>query len=435
MADEKRSSWNAAVQRAGVRPAPPQDVIGDSRWWTPESQQERRTNRTQGFSVRSREPSRAVRDWNSTLARHGLAPPQVQVPRRGTPEYDAMVADQQMRQSDELRRARAAEADLPDVPLPDRATGTGLAYIDRWTPNVWGPLAEIATAAIETPDYVRALLGDAAAARYIAGQPARALELSRDLRSVGEAITGPEDAAGMANRLDAGEGGVQGAMDAVLLPLSVLPGPTGRAVKGLVVDPLRAAARRIGLGGTATRVMRALSPYERAAPIDPHNMSRDEWLQTLAVARRDAPIAPVGARGVHYSRAEGLQRTDPSFYGTGHIGEERRMVRREGLPDRTYFYAEGADGTPIRPEEPVAQRAPYVYEADLQGLYDVNADPEGLVALANRYNPEGTAIPDLERLIQQYGYSGYISDYAPSWAPQSRRAAAMFEPVDVRRAP
>lgn len=152
-----------------------------------------------------------------------------------------------------------------------------------------------------------------------------------------------------------------------------------------------------------------------------------DWARKLIV-----PRAPSGARGVHYSRAEGLQRTDPSFYGTGHIGEERRMVRREGLPDRTYFYAEGADGSPIRPEEAVAQRAPFVYEADLQGLYDVNADPERLVALANLYNRDGSALPDLERLIQQYGYSGYISDYAPSWAPQSRRAAAVFEPVGVR---
>lgn len=394
--------------------------MGDSRWWTPESQQERRANRTQGFSVRNTDPLRAAA---------GVRRPQVQVPRRGTPEYDRMVAEQQARQSDDLRRARAVDNAAPRAWGP---YGVGMSYLDPHTPNLYGPLAEMATAVMEAPDYLRSLGGDAEATQRMAGQPARALDLSRDLRSVGEFLIGPEEVLGMADRLGTGQGDV---FDAAFLPLTVMPGPTGRAVKRLAVNPLRAAARRIGLGGTATRVMRALSPYERAAPIDPHNMSRDEWLQTLAVARRDAPIAPVSARGVHYSRAEGLQRTDPSFYGTGHIGEERRMVRREGLPDRTYFYAEGADGTPIRPEEPVAQRAPYVYEADLQGLYDVNADPEGLVALANRYNPEGTAIPDLERLIQQYGYSGYISDYAPSWAPQSRRAAAVFEPVDVRRAP
>jgi len=392
--------------------------MGDSRWWTPKSQQKRRANQTQGFSVRNADPLRE---------RARIAQPQVQVPRRGTPEYDEMVLAQQIRQSDALRAARRAD---DAAPRAQGAYGSGGSYLDRNTPNLWGPLAEIATAVGEAPDYLRSLSGDAEAARRHAGQPARALELSNDLRSVGEALIGPEEVLGMADRLGTGEGDL---LDAAFLPLTVLPGPTGRAFKRFAVDPLRASARRIGLGGTATRAMRALSPFERAAPVDPHSMTRDEWLQTLAVARRGAPVAPVSAPGVHFSRAEGLQRTDPSFYGTGHIGSERQMVRREGLPDRTYFYSQGADGSPITPEDPVAQRAPFQYEADLQGLYDVDADPEGLVALANRYNPEGTAIPDLERLIQQYGYSGYISDYAPSWAPKSRRAAAMFQPVDVRQ--
>jgi hypothetical protein len=155
-----------------------------------------------------------------------------------------------------------------------------------------------------------------------------------------------------------------------------------------------------------------------------------DWARGLIV-----PRAPTGVRGLHRSRVGDLTRTDPSFYGTGHIGTERAMVRREGLPDRTYFYSEGADGSPIEAEEAVAMRAPFSYEADLQGLYDVNADPERLVALANTYNRSGSALPDIERLARDYGYSGYLSDFAPSWAPQSRRAAAVFEPVDVRRVP
>jgi hypothetical protein len=196
-----------------------------------------------------------------------------------------------------------------------------------------------------------------------------------------------------------------------------------------------AGGEQVPGGFSPARLPEILAPPPPLA-VQPVDITRDELMQSLSVGRlRDTPAAPVSARGVHYSRIEDLARTDPSFYGTGHIGSERQMVRSEKLPDRTYFYSEGADGTPLTPEEPVAQRAPYQYEADLQGLYDVNSDPEGLVALANRYNPEGTAIPDLERLIQQYGYRGYISDYAPSWAPQSRRAAAMFEPVDVRRMP
>ena len=155
-----------------------------------------------------------------------------------------------------------------------------------------------------------------------------------------------------------------------------------------------------------------------------------DWARGLIV-----PRSPLSTRGEHYSRVGDLTQTDPSFYGTGHVGSERQMVRREGLPDRTYFYTQGADGTPIYPEEPVSLRAPYRYEADLSGLYDVNADPEGIVALANAYNQQGTALPDMERLVGDYGYGGYISNFAPSWEPLSRRAAAVFDPVTVRRLP
>lgn len=148
-----------------------------------------------------------------------------------------------------------------------------------------------------------------------------------------------------------------------------------------------------------------------------------EWARGLIV-----PRAPTSAAGVHYGRVEGLTQTDPSFYGRGHQGAEYKTVRREGLPNRTYFYSQGADGSPVSVEEPVAQRgARFVYDADLQNLYDVNVDPERIVALANLYRGEGSAIPDIERLVRQYGYSGYLSDYG------RQRAAAMFEPVNVRQ--
>ncbi len=155
-------------------------------------------------------------------------------------------------------------------------------------------------------------------------------------------------------------------------------------------------------------------------------------------------------RGVHISRSPDLEMTDPSFYGRGHQGAEYRSTKRLGLPDRTYFYS-GPEGTVV-PEEPVMGivagkmlKGPrYAYEADLGGLYDVNADPSGLAALAKAYNlPDykpvvpyyamraadaldlegGSTLPDLERMIRDYGYKGYISDYG------RQRAAAMFDPV------
>lgn len=310
--------------------------------------------------------------------------------------------------------------------------GTAHSKLDEYTPNVYLPTAQVLAALNELPDTVMSrYFGDEDAAARLEGQPLRALEASRSMRDVGEAVIGPEEILASVARLASGEGGGGDVFNvaSVGLPLDGIRQPLMGAARQFVVDPARNAARRV-------RSAFSSAPEVADLAVQPVDITRDELLQSLSVGRlRDTPAAPVSARGVHYSRVEDLARTDPSFYGTGHIGSERQMVRREGLPDRTYFYVEGADGTPPTPEEPVAQRAPYQYEADLQGLYDVNADPEGLVALANRYNPEGTAIPDLERLIQQYGYSGYLSDFAPSWAPQSRRAAVMFEPVNVRRMP
>ena len=171
-----------------------------------------------------------------------------------------------------------------------------------------------------------------------------------------------------------------------------------------------------------------------------------DWLRGML----NPADALTGVRGVHISKSPDLEMTDPSFYGRGHQGAEYRSTKRLGLPDRTYFYS-GPEGTVV-PEEPVMGivggkmlKGPrYAYEGDLNGLYDVNADPSGLAALSNAYNlPDykpvvpyyalraadaldlegGSALPDLERMIRDYGYKGYISDYG------RQRAAAMFDPV------
>ena len=73
-------------------------------------------------------------------------------------------------------------------------------------------------------------------------------------------------------------------------------------------------------------------------------------------------------------------------------------------------------------------------------------DPEGLLKLARAYNlpgyePQvpfymhqgtglegGSAIPDLERLVRDYGYAGYLTDMGP------QRAAALYDPVGGLRA-
>ena len=141
----------------------------------------------------------------------------------------------------------------------------------------------------------------------------------------------------------------------------------------------------------------------------------------------------VDARGVHISRAPGLSQLDPAMFGRGHQGEEYRTVKQMGLPKRSYMYS-GPEGT-IAPEPAVLGvegdkmvRGPrYAYEGSLQNLYDIDADPEQLNAMAQLMG----GWPDMERWVQQRGYAGYLTDQGPSWDRKSRRAAALYGPTDV----
>lgn len=144
------------------------------------------------------------------------------------------------------------------------------------------------------------------------------------------------------------------------------------------------------------------------------------------------PLQGEDMRGVHIGRTSGLSQLDPSFYGRGHQGQEYKQARKLGLPDRTYFYA-GEAGN-ILPEEPVMRGGErFAYEGNLNNLYNVNSDPAGIVDLLRKYHAprESSLLPDMENIIRDYGYSGYSSDTSPSWAPNSRRSAAVFGPTDV----
>ena len=145
-------------------------------------------------------------------------------------------------------------------------------------------------------------------------------------------------------------------------------------------------------------------------------------------------------RAVHFSHSPGLTTTDPSFFGTGHRGDEHWIG---GVPTggKTSFYL-GPEGT-VLPESMVAAVAPHAYEARVKGLYDIQSDPEQLVQLAKAYNlknmrmpvrkagTEGTQyIPDLVKLVQDYGYSGYRNN---NFLAEGRGAADVFEPVQDLR--
>lgn len=102
----------------------------------------------------------------------------------------------------------------------------------------------------------------------------------------------------------------------------------------------------------------------------------------------DAPVYqhgqgahPVSVVGVHYSGVAGLKALDPAKAGTGSAGAETRrygMTARSTDPlDRPlYFYVRS--GKHLPPKEDVVS-GQHAYESRLNNLYDVAADPEGIV--------------------------------------------------------
>jgi hypothetical protein len=138
-------------------------------------------------------------------------------------------------------------------------------------------------------------------------------------------------------------------------------------------------------------------------------------------------LAPASARGVHFSRAEGLTETDPARYGTGSAGAETGRVgegRRaygEG-PLRTYFYTPQGSPSDVRPEAIVT--GPNRYETKLRGLYDITSDPEGLVSFSK-------SPVDMERMIESRGYGGYLSDKLANPEMGRSGSAAVFNKQEL----
>jgi hypothetical protein len=139
------------------------------------------------------------------------------------------------------------------------------------------------------------------------------------------------------------------------------------------------------------------------------------------------PAAPSGPeRAVHLSRMPDLEATDPSFYGTGHRGDDWRLKGHKGSPsEQTSFYL-GERGAVI-PEGDVEAVNPYAYETTLSNLYDLDTDPEGLVALARAYNIGENFVPDFKRMVREYGYTGYRAPFGPQYA------ANVYDPIPLER--
>jgi len=200
------------------------------------------------------------------------------------------------------------------------------------------------------------------------------------------------------------------------------------------IAPLNAQLRELGAQTKYAPQVPLLLPPEYL-PADTKG-GIPEWMRTIN--RPNAPTAE--ERAVHFSNSPGLTATDPSFFGTGHRGDEHLIGGN--LPGgKTSFYL-GSEGT-VLPEKVVADVSPHAYEGRVKGLYDIQSDPEQLVQLAKAYNLkamrmptkrpslQGTQwIPDFAKLVQDYGYSGYRNN---NFLGEGRAAADVFEAVpDLR---
>jgi hypothetical protein len=136
------------------------------------------------------------------------------------------------------------------------------------------------------------------------------------------------------------------------------------------------------------------------------------------------PEYGVSHKGYHYSNLSDLESTDPAKYGYGIRGAEAKRLALPGsIKERTYFYNEPGM------REPGLGRNQY--EADLNHFYDTEADPAGIIRMADNFNRDKNGIldtagkaNDIERMMREAGYHGYFN--------QNTGVGISFEPQIVR---
>lgn len=136
------------------------------------------------------------------------------------------------------------------------------------------------------------------------------------------------------------------------------------------------------------------------------------------------PEYGVSHKGYHYSNISDLESTDPAKYGYGIRGAEAKRLALPGsIKERTYFYNEPGMREP--------GLGPNQYEADLNHFYDTEADPAGIIRMADNFNRDKNGIldtagkaNDIERMMREAGYHGYFN--------QNTGVGISFEPQIVR---
>lgn len=156
-----------------------------------------------------------------------------------------------------------------------------------------------------------------------------------------------------------------------------------------------------------------------------------EYIQSLIIPEAGTTVrTPM----THFSHSPDIQMTDPARYGSGIAGAEssRLSGAKNAVVPRTYFYA--GEPSVVKPEVGLG---PYRYRAEGESLYDLSEDPLNFRTLSAESNRaplsarsnagvinRDQSMSDLERMIKEYGYEGYLSS---GRSP----AAAVFNPKPV----
>lgn len=181
-------------------------------------------------------------------------------------------------------------------------------------------------------------------------------------------------------------------------------------------------------------------------PLDLHGRSVDYWAkenesindkfrEEYGWGQRGGANA-IEVTGVHYSPVEGLTELRGDKYGTNAAGREKARI--DALPEgdplkkRSMFYEQTGEELP---EKEGVVRGENAYKANLNNVYDLVADPEGLKAKAREYADSQTGHDAdyktaTERMILEAGYNAYANEVP---GIPGRAIVVMGESVPVER--
>jgi hypothetical protein len=141
-------------------------------------------------------------------------------------------------------------------------------------------------------------------------------------------------------------------------------------------------------------------------------------------------ITPEGnLRLIHYT-GKPIDRIDPSSYGSGLSGRTRAERNRsydEDFQNRSFYGVEDSDN-PYRPERGLNTSNKLETEIPIEQVYDIANDPDNLRSKLPKNLSEQEETTQLEKLINQSGYSGYIVR-----SKDKGDVAAIFDPLDAKR--